>query len=86
MDIQDGQDNRDETLLHQKPTLAMIAWGVADFQEYRTADCQKKSCISCASMLIVLVNHGTPHLSPSSSTAGFALTHGLLPEGKATRL
>jgi len=25
MDIQDGQDNQDETLLHGKPTLAMIA-------------------------------------------------------------
>ena len=25
MDIQDGQDNQDETLLHGKPTMAMIA-------------------------------------------------------------
>ncbi|MDE2666919.1 MAG: hypothetical protein OXI69_12285 [Acidobacteriota bacterium] len=86
MDIQDGQDNQDETLLHGKPTLAMIAWGFADFQEYRTADCQKKSCISCASMLIFSVNGETSHLPASGSTVGFALAWGLLPEGKATRL
>ena len=86
MDIQDGQDNQDETLLHGKPTLAMIAWGFADFQEYKTADCLKKSCISCASMLIIPVNQGTPHLPASGSTAGFTLAPGLLPEGKATRL
>ena len=37
MDAQDGQDYQDATLLFKRLTLAMIAYGFADVQDYKPA-------------------------------------------------
>ena len=37
IDAQDAQDERDESLLHEKPAPAMIACGFADAQDYKLA-------------------------------------------------
>ncbi len=49
----DAQDNEDGRLLHERLAPAMIACGFADVQDGKPA-VSKKSCASCASML---VNH-----------------------------
>ena len=47
MDAQDAQDNRDGTLLHEKLAPAIIRYGFAGAQDFRTPAFQKESCISC---------------------------------------
>ena len=42
MDGQDAQDNQDGTPVHKKLTPAMIRYGFADAQDFRTTNCQKK--------------------------------------------
>ena len=37
MDAQDAQDERDESLLQEKPAPAMIACEIADTQDYKRA-------------------------------------------------
>ena len=37
----DRQDNRDGTLVPEKPAPAMIGRGIADAQDYRTTDFQE---------------------------------------------
>ena len=38
IDRQDGQDKRDESLLHKKPARPMIRCGLADARDYKTPD------------------------------------------------
>ena len=50
MDAQDKQDKQDEGLLRGELTPAMIRFGFADAQEYKTTALQKSSCQFCPSM------------------------------------
>jgi len=59
IDAQDAQDNQDQTLLHERLARAMIARGFVDAQDDKPAVSGKKSCASCASMLIKIMVGGT---------------------------